>query len=210
LIKGGIMPPLVKLLQQPKLNQVVVYQAVGVIKNLISGGDQFINIFLDNEGLEHMIKLINFDESDHLKFESCRVIGLLFKSAPFVHDKLISKGALPALMSLLDSKFDLLKTEAIQSLNALIISGYTSPIALEPTLLKSLLNLLTQTLPTDLQTQYFSLLQIMTDTPLLAKALSLQNAKTLLNNQPPSPTITLLLQKIESSEQKKFPELENN
>jgi len=38
LLQGGIMDPIVKLLLQPKMNQVVVYQAIGVIKNLILGG----------------------------------------------------------------------------------------------------------------------------------------------------------------------------
>jgi len=61
------------------MNQVIVYQSISVIKSLLQGGEKYWRSFIDGGGMAHLIKLNTFDESDHIKFESSRVIALLAK-----------------------------------------------------------------------------------------------------------------------------------
>jgi len=169
LLKGGIMEPVVKLLQQPKMNQVVVYQAIGVIKNLLSGGEEFTKAFIEVEGLPNILKLTNDDESDHLKFESCRVVALLAKDFSPLASTIVSSGGLTALSTLLNSKFEVLKSEGAHAIKSLIQHGHTKSVAFSDGLVSGLLNVLSSGDTLDIKLLVQSILHDITRMPEASK-----------------------------------------
>jgi len=113
----------------------------------------------------------------------------------------------------LESKFELLKIEGLNAILSLVNSGHTTPLALQPNLLKTVLNLLTQTPPVEptVIDQVQIVLNQMTNTALLSKALSNQNAIAIIKPMVPShPSLIPVLEKLEANQNKIFPELENN
>jgi len=92
------------------------------------------------------VKLIDFDETDHLKYESCRVIALLAKNQT-VHEPIISCGGLPALSTLLQGKFDVLKLEACLGIQSLVDNGHAKQVAFTPGIVTGLLAIITDTTP---------------------------------------------------------------
>jgi len=137
IFQGGIMGPAINLLKNPNLNQVVVYQAIGLLKNLINGGEEYINSFVELGGIKNMVDLTSFDETEHIKFESSRVVVLLFKTAS-VQQALLDAGGLHALKNLLASKFDLLHVEALAAAEALLNNGKQQSLG-DPEVLKGFL-----------------------------------------------------------------------
>eukprot|EP01125_Pyxidicula_operculata_P004448 TRINITY_DN1684_c1_g1_i2.p1 TRINITY_DN1684_c1_g1~~TRINITY_DN1684_c1_g1_i2.p1 ORF type:complete len:505 (-),score=125.74 TRINITY_DN1684_c1_g1_i2:581-2095(-) len=83
LLELGAFKPACLLLKQPKMNHVIVYHSIGTIKSLLLGGDNFVDEFVKLGGLEDIIRLSDFDESDHVKYESCRVLSFLTKEREF-------------------------------------------------------------------------------------------------------------------------------
>jgi len=116
-------------LNTPNLNQVLVYQAIGLIKALLLGGATYAKAFVEAEGIPNMTELITFD-SDHVKYEACRVIAALFREGWFVKEVLQSK-SLPALSIILNSKFDVLKQEGATAIIKLLKDASLASTILE-------------------------------------------------------------------------------
>jgi len=141
LLDNAIMDPLIKLLQEPKMNQVIVYQAISAIKSLLQGGEKYWRDFMEGGGLEHTIKLNEFDESDHIKFESSRIIALLAKEVK-LQDQIILSGGLKALRVLLSGNFELLKTEGLQGALAISDHGHSKELTQTDGFIEALLSII--------------------------------------------------------------------
>jgi len=102
------------------LNQVLVYQAISLVKALLLGGELYAKAFHDAGGIPIISELITFD-SDHVKYEACRVLANHFREGWFV-DELLKK-SVGALSVLLNSKFDVLKQEGALALSAVLKSN---------------------------------------------------------------------------------------
>eukprot|EP01126_Amoeba_proteus_P004758 TRINITY_DN1157_c0_g2_i13.p1 TRINITY_DN1157_c0_g2~~TRINITY_DN1157_c0_g2_i13.p1 ORF type:complete len:609 (+),score=97.22 TRINITY_DN1157_c0_g2_i13:73-1899(+) len=139
LLKMGIMDPVVKLLTL-RDNHIVMHTAVGVIKSLLLGGSEYAGAFFDAGGLPLITELVHFKESDHVRYESCRVIAALLKNAS-LHDVVCANGgrALSALVTLMMAKFDVLKTEGTLACRALLSNGFLSLVKEIPQIATGLL-----------------------------------------------------------------------
>lgn len=118
LLQLGVMEACVKLLAE-KEHHVAIFSAIGVLKSLLGGEDDlFVERLISAGGLEPLIAFQSFNESDHVRFESCRVVALLYKkkSAHLNPASLNAKGGLLSLQMLATSKFDILKKEAEEAL----------------------------------------------------------------------------------------------
>jgi hypothetical protein len=120
LLDLGVMRACVELLAE-KEHHVAVFSAISVIKSLLTAeNDKVIESYVNDGGLAPMIEYQNFTESDHVRFESCRVIALLYKkkNSAFVNTEILNKvGGLKSLEILASGKFDILKQEANEALS---------------------------------------------------------------------------------------------
>jgi len=120
LLELGVMKACVDLLAE-KEHHVAVFSAISVIKSLLTAdNDKVIEAFVTQGGLEPMIEYQNFKESDHVRFESCRVVALLYKkkNSSFVNIDMLNKmGGVKSLEILASGKFDILKQEANEALS---------------------------------------------------------------------------------------------
>jgi len=122
LLKMGILKPVCALLDDTT-NHVVVYSAIGVIKSLLGGGATYADALLEQDGITRIVKLIDFKDSDHVKFESCRVLGILMRLSPDFQALVLKQNGQISIPTMLESKHDILKKEGLQSIKALIDNG---------------------------------------------------------------------------------------
>uniref|UniRef100_A0A6B2L3B5 Armadillo repeat-containing domain-containing protein n=1 Tax=Arcella intermedia TaxID=1963864 RepID=A0A6B2L3B5_9EUKA len=141
LLKLGIFKPLIGLFDNFKLNQVVVFQSLVVIKNLLSGGEKYCLVFVEEGGLEEIKQLVTFDESDHLKFESSRLVALLMKHRG-LQERIIKNSLLISIVTLLNGNFDILKQEGLNATLSLAENGHSKQLTNVPSLLSAIANVL--------------------------------------------------------------------
>lgn len=94
----------------------------------INISERYAEAIVTEGAIPKLTKLIDFKDSDHVKYESCRVLGVLIKMGiSLLLHMIISSGekyqqvvkeanGLCCLLTLLGAKFDILKKEALMTL----------------------------------------------------------------------------------------------
>jgi len=122
-------------------NGPTIYSSIGIIKSLLSGGDEFLDSLVESGGLEPLIKMGTENEHDHVLYESARIIAIL-ASNKSLRPLILAKGGCVPLVKLISSKFSILWKESIIAISELAEKAdQRSIIALTPDLLKHLVNL---------------------------------------------------------------------
>jgi hypothetical protein len=117
LFKMDILPAAIKLLSE-RMSPVLVHSDLGLLKNLLLGGEAIVKSALECGLLDALRPLIDYEDADHVKYESCRLIGQLCKDS-YTHDRIVSEGLVAALKTLVSAKWDVLVLEGSLALKLL-------------------------------------------------------------------------------------------
>eukprot|EP01130_Rhizamoeba_saxonica_P015386 TRINITY_DN688_c0_g1_i1.p1 TRINITY_DN688_c0_g1~~TRINITY_DN688_c0_g1_i1.p1 ORF type:complete len:570 (+),score=141.36 TRINITY_DN688_c0_g1_i1:172-1881(+) len=101
LLENGIIECCISLLQY-KMNQILVHACLQVLRNFFTDDSKYVKIFFDNSGMDDLLPLLTYTESDHLLYESSRVIAII-ATYPEYAEQLTSSGAYIGLVNLIKS-----------------------------------------------------------------------------------------------------------
>eukprot|EP01121_Diplochlamys_sp_Union-15-3_P010442 TRINITY_DN2931_c0_g1_i1.p1 TRINITY_DN2931_c0_g1~~TRINITY_DN2931_c0_g1_i1.p1 ORF type:complete len:654 (-),score=120.24 TRINITY_DN2931_c0_g1_i1:85-2013(-) len=99
-------------------NGPTIFNAVAIIKSLLSGGDVYVQHLVDLGGLEPIIQMVN-NEHDHVIYESSRVVAIIASRKAY-RSRIIEKGGCASLVKLISSKFPILHKEGVTAIYDLI------------------------------------------------------------------------------------------